>query len=192
VAAGTELALVGQCIGCAEQLLQPDWMYPACPARTSALHHTAPIPTAASRPSLPPAFPPAGSPFNLTDAASVQGLLGRVLTELASSGGSTIAGVDAQAVQNAVAGTLTLVNSLLEQVRARRKLAAKPALLTCRLLASALALEVDCARAVVHRHSSVWRAQTCVVDLKASAGCDHSTLLINEGRGTPTCTMAFH
>lgn len=58
--------------------------------------------------------PPAGSAFNLTDAASVQALLGRALAELGP--GAPPAGVDAQAVQGAAAGTVTLVNSLLEQV----------------------------------------------------------------------------
>lgn len=71
-------------------------------------------------PACPPSPPslPAGSPFNLTDAASVEGLLGRALAELTSgsSGSGTPAGVDAKAAQSAAASTLTLVNSLLEQV----------------------------------------------------------------------------
>lgn len=47
----------------------------------------------------------------------MQGLLARALAELTLGGSSsTPAGVDAQAVQGAAAGTLTLVNSLLEQV----------------------------------------------------------------------------
>ena len=71
-----------------------------------------------SRPACPPPPPslPAGSPFNLTDASSVEGLLGRALAELTSGGSSAPAGVDARAVQSAAASTLTLVNSLLEQV----------------------------------------------------------------------------
>lgn len=74
---------------------------------------------AALVPSSPP-FLPAGSPFNLTDAASVEGLFGRALAELKSgNSGSAPAGVDAQSVQSAAASTVTLVNSLLEQVSDR-------------------------------------------------------------------------
>lgn len=61
--------------------------------------------------------PRAGSPFNLTDAASTAQLMDRALAELTSKAADGAPpGVDYKAVEAAAADTVTLVNRLLEQV----------------------------------------------------------------------------